>query len=158
MVLSPNLGIHPMKPSVTASLIVAAIATISIGGIAKLVAASPNTSLIAVAQQKVESLTNEANEGAKLQSLAKISASVAQQVAEAAQGNKASSTKLENEDGNLVYAVNIGQNEVKVDAGNGKILYTDNTAKEGLESEGSRPRSSIQVAEVEDGETNDDGK
>jgi uncharacterized membrane protein YkoI len=147
-----------MKTSVQVSLIAAAIATIGIGGITKLVSASPNTSLMAVAQQKVESRTNEVNEGEKLQSLAKISASLAQQTAEAAQGKKASSTKLENEDGNLVYAVNIGQNEVKVDAGNGRILYTDNTAKEGSESEGSRPRSSIQVAEVEDGETNDDGK
>ena len=148
-----------MKPSVTASLIAAAIATISIGGIVQMVSASsPNSSLIAVAQQKVESRINEANEGAKLQSLAKVSASQAQQVAETAQGNKASSVQLENEDGNLVYAINIGQNEVKVDAGNGRILYTDNTAKEGSESEGSRPRSSIQVAEVEDGETNDDGK
>ena len=147
-----------MKTSVKVSLTAAAIATIGIGGITKLVSASPNTSLMAVAQQKVESRTNEVNEGEKLQLLAKISASQAQQTAEAAQGKKASSSKLENEDGNLVYAVNIGQNEVKVDAGNGQILYTDNTAKEGSESEGSRPRSSIQVAEVEDGETNDDGK
>jgi uncharacterized membrane protein YkoI len=158
MVLSPNSGIYPMKPLVKVSLIAVAIASIGIGGIAKLVSASPNTSLVAVAQQKVEEPANEANEGAKLQSLAKISASQAQQTAEAAQGNKASSTQLENEDGNLVYAVNIGQNEVKVDAGNGKILYTDNTAKDGSETEGSRPRSSIQVAEVEKGETNDDGK
>jgi uncharacterized membrane protein YkoI len=159
MVLSANSGIYPMKPSLKVSLIVTAIATIGITGITKLVSASPNTSLIATAQQqKVGERTDEANEGAKLQSLAKISASQAQQAAEAVQGNKASSTKLENEDGNLVYAVNIGQNEVKVDAGNGRILYTDNTAKEGSESEGSRPRSSIQVAEAEDGETNDDGK
>jgi uncharacterized membrane protein YkoI len=159
MVLSANSGIYPMKPSLKVSLIVTAIATIGITSITKLVSASPNTSLIATAQQqKVGERTDEANEGAKLQSLAKISASQAQQAAEAVQGNKASSTKLENEDGNLVYAVNIGQNEVKVDAGNGRILYTDNTAKEGSESEGSRPRSSIQVAEAEDGETNDDGK
>jgi uncharacterized membrane protein YkoI len=159
MVLSPNLGIHPMKPSVKVSLIVAAIATIGIGSISKLVSASPNTSLLAVAQQQnVKERVDESSEGAKLQSLAKISASQAQQVAEAAQGKKASSTQLENEDGNLVYAINIGQNEVKVDAGNGQILYTDNTTKEGSEVKSSRPRSSIQVAEVENGETNDDGK
>jgi Peptidase propeptide and YPEB domain len=148
-----------MKPSVKVSLIVTAIATIGIGGIAKIVSASsPNPSLIAVSQQKIESPTNEANEGAKLQSLAKISASQAQQTAEAAQGNKASSVKLENEDGNLIYAVNIGQKEVAIDAGNGQILYTEDTTKKGSESEGSHPHSSIQVAEVEDGETNDDGK
>ena len=64
-----------MKPSVKVSLIVAAIATIGIGGIAKLVSASsPNPSLMAVVQQKVAPRTNEANEGAKLQPLAKISA------------------------------------------------------------------------------------
>ncbi len=147
-----------MKPSVKVSLIALAIGTIGIGGIAKLVSASSNPSLLAVAQPTVESRTKEVNEGAKLQPLAKISASQAQQTAEAAQGGKASSTKLENEDGNLIYAVNIGQNEVAIDAGNGRILYTDNTAKEGSESAGSRPRSSIQVAEVEDGKTNDDGK
>ena len=157
MVLSPNSGIHPMKPSVKVSLIVAAIATIGIGGIAKMgSASSPNTSLLAVAQQKVESRTNEANEGEKLQPLAKISASQAQQTAEAAQGNKASSVKLENEDGNLIYAVNIGKKEVTVDAGTGRILYTEDTTKK--EVEGSHPHSSIQVAEAEDGETNDDGK
>jgi uncharacterized membrane protein YkoI len=157
MVLSSILEIHTMKTSIKVSLLVA-VATIGIGSIAKIVAASPNSSLIATMQQKVESGTNEANEGTKLQSLAKISASVAQQAAEAAQGGKASNTKLENEDGNLIYAVNIGQNEVAVDAGTGRILYTGNTTKEGTEAEGTRPRSSIQVAEVEDGETNDDGK
>jgi hypothetical protein len=149
MVLSSILEIHAMKTSVKVSLIVAAVATIGIGSITKIVSASPNPSLIA---------TSAASEGTKLQPLAKISASQAQQAAEAAQGKKASSTKLENEDGNLIYAVNIGQNEVAVDAGNGRILYTGNMAKEGAEAEGSRPRSSIQVAEVEDGETNDDGK
>jgi Peptidase propeptide and YPEB domain len=148
-----------MKPSVKVSLIAAAIVTIGIGGIAKMVwALSPATSLMAVAQQKVEPRTNRATEGAKLQALAKISASVAQQTAEAAQGNKASSVKLENEDGNLIYAVNIGQKEVTVDAGTGRILYTEDTAKKGAEVEGSHPHSSIQVAESEQGETNDDGK
>jgi uncharacterized membrane protein YkoI len=158
MVLSPNSKISPMKPLSLKISLIAAIATIGIGGIVKMVSASPNTSLMAVAQQKVGESANEANEGAKLQTLAKISASQAQQKAEAAKGNKASSVNLENEDGNLIYAVNIGKNEVKVDAGNGQILYTDNTTKEGAEVESSRPRSSIQVAEVEDGETNDDGK
>jgi Peptidase propeptide and YPEB domain len=147
-----------MKPSVKVSLIAAAIVTIGIGGIAKMVSAlSPNASLMAVAQQKVEP-RNRATEGTKLQALAKISASQAQQTAEAAQGNKASSTKLENEDGNLIYAVNIGQKEVTVDAGTGRILYTEDTAKKGAEVEDSHPHSSIQVAESEKGETNDDGK
>jgi hypothetical protein len=56
MVLSPNSGIYPMKPSIKVSLIAAAIATIGIGGITKMVSASsPNTSLVAIAQEKVES-------------------------------------------------------------------------------------------------------
>jgi hypothetical protein len=147
-----------MKPSVKVSLIAAAVATIAISGISKMVSASPNTPLIPVAQQKIAERADEANEGTKLQPLAKISANEAQRAAEAATGNKASSTKLENEDGNLIYAVNIGAKEVAVDAGNGRVLYTNDTNKEGSESAGARPRSSIQVAEGEDGETNDDGK
>jgi hypothetical protein len=158
MVLSPNSGIYSMKPSVKVSLIIAAIATIGVSGIAKIVSASSNPSLIAVSQQKIEPRTNEENEGTKLQTLAKISASQAQQTAEAAQGSKASSVKLENEDGNLIYAVNIGQKEVTVDAGNGQILSTEDTTKKGSEVEGTHPHSSIQVTEVEHGETNDDGK
>jgi Peptidase propeptide and YPEB domain len=106
-------------------------------------------------------------ESAKLQSLAKITPQQAQQAAEAAQGGKgwqggqASSVKLENEDGNLVYAVVIGQREVKVDAGNGRVLYTELRNHEDKKTEASRPRSSIQVSEAPggdgDGETNDDG-
>ena len=147
-----------MKPSIKLSLITAVVATIAISGISKMVSASPNTSLIPVAPQKLAERGEEAADVSKLQPLAKISASVAQQAAEATLGNKASSTKLENEDGNLIYAVNIGAKEVAVDAGNGRILYTNDTTQEGAESAGTRPRSSIQVAEAEDGETNDDGK
>jgi len=90
----------------------------------------------------------EQQESAKLQSLAKITPQQAQQAAEAAQGGQASSVKLENEDGNLVYTVLIGQREVKVDAGNGRVLYseTGNDRKD-KETEASHPKSSIQVAE-----------
>lgn len=148
-----------MKTSLKFSFIGIAIVAIGISGITKMVSASPNSSSITVTQQQVETPANQAKEATQLQSLAKISASQAQQTAEAAQGNKASSVKLENEDGNLIYAVNIGQKEVTVDAGNGQILYTQNTAvKEESESASSRVLSSIQVAEVEDGEANDDGK
>jgi uncharacterized membrane protein YkoI len=86
-------------------------------------------------------------EQAKLQSLAKITPQQAQQAAETYVGNgaKARRVKLENENGNLVYAVEIGQQEVKVDAGNGKVLYSENVARENDENEASRPHSSIQV-------------
>lgn len=103
----------------------------------------------------------EQQESTKLQSLAKITPQQAKQAAEAAQGGQASSVKLENEDGNLVYAVLIGQKEVKVDAGNGRVLYTEARNHEDKTTEASHPKSSIQVAEPPggdgDGETNDDG-
>ena len=54
------------------------------------------------------------------------------------------------------YTVAIGQTEVKVDAGNGKVLYTDDAKSE---NDGMKRPSSIQVAEPVggdgDGETND---
>ena len=86
----------------------------------------------------------EQQESAKLQSLAKITPQQAQQAAEAKQGGKASSVKLENENGSVVYAIVIGNTEVKVDAGDGRILYIENNqenAKEGAEQ--NYPKSSI---------------
>ncbi|MBW4685523.1 MAG: PepSY domain-containing protein [Komarekiella atlantica HA4396-MV6] len=101
----------------------------------------------------------EQQEDKKLQALAKITAEQAKQAAETSVGAKASSVKLENEDGNLVYAVEIGQKEVKVDAGNGKILYTENANQESDENEASRPKSSIQVTENNnERETNEGSK
>lgn len=101
----------------------------------------------------------EQQEEANLQSLAKISPQQAQQIAENTIGNRASQVKLENEDGNLVYSVIIGEKDVKVDAGNGKILYIDHPNAETPEK--NRPRSSIRISESAegdgDGETNDDG-
>jgi uncharacterized membrane protein YkoI len=109
------------------------------------------------AKEKAE----DQQESAKLQALAKVTPQQAQQAAEAAQGGQASGVKLENEDGNLVYAVEIGKQEVKVDAGNGKVLYTETANQENKATEANRPRSSIQVSEAPggdgDGETNDDG-
>ncbi len=101
-------------------------------------------------------------ESKKLQSLAKITAQQAQQSAEAAEQGKATSVKLENEDGNLVYAVVIGQQEVKVDAGNARVLYMEslNSDRKDDKNDSNHPRSSIQVSQASDdgdGETNDDG-
>ncbi len=100
----------------------------------------------------------EQQESQTLQSLAKITPQQAQQAAEASVKGTANRVKLENEDGNLVYVVAIGRNEVTVDAGNGHVLYTDTVGNE--QREGSRPKSSIQVPKSMgdgDGETNDDG-
>jgi uncharacterized membrane protein YkoI len=108
------------------------------------------------AQEKV----GDQKESAKLQALAKITSPQAQQAAESAQGGQAKNVKLENENGNLVYAVEIGNQEVMVDAGNGKVLSTETANQEDNANEANHPRSSIQVTEAPggdgDGETNDD--
>lgn len=101
----------------------------------------------------------EQEELTKLKALAKISPQQAQQAAEVALGGKASQVKLENEDGNLIYVVKIGQKEAKVDAGNSRVLYTETEGQEDKANEASHPRSSIQVSQAGDdgdGETNDD--
>lgn len=106
-------------------------------------------------------VAEDRRESAKLQRLAKITPQQAQKAAETAQGGKSSRIMLENEDGNLVYTVAIGQKEVIVDAGNGRILYTETLNREDKVRETSHPRSSIQVSAAPggdgDGETNDDG-
>lgn len=97
----------------------------------------------------------EQQEAVQLQPLANITAQQAQQAAEKAVGGQATRTILENEDGNLVYAVEIGQQEAKVDAGNGRVLYLENANSENDEAtEASHPRSSIQVPHSSDRETN----
>lgn len=70
---------------------------------------------------------NDATESQQLASLAKISSDQAKTAAEKSAGGTASSVKLENENGNVVYAVTVGSKDVKVDAGNGAILQTDTT-------------------------------
>lgn len=105
----------------------------------------------------------EQQEQAKLQPLAKITPTQAQKAAETAEGAKASNVKLENEDGNLVYTVIIGQKEIKVDAGNGKVLYAENDNQNDEKDAASRPKSSIQVPQTESsdrehGEMNDEAK
>jgi uncharacterized membrane protein YkoI len=167
-----------MKTSVKVILIAATVGVLGMAGLAKAVNASQNRSLNAVVPQHSSMMNDkkpeiaeksdgdretnddveESQEASKLQSLAKITPQQAQQSAEAAnQGAKASEVKLENENGDLVYAVTIGQTEVIVDAGNGKVL----SSNEGETNEGNRPRSSIQVSQSSvgdgDGETNDDG-
>jgi uncharacterized membrane protein YkoI len=100
-------------------------------------------------------------ESDRLQPLAKITAQQAQQAAESTQGGQAKNVKLENENANLIYAVEIGNREVIVDAGNGKILSTETVNPKNQAKEETHPRSSIQVTESlggdGDGETKDDG-
>ncbi|MGB3491439.1 MAG: PepSY domain-containing protein [Elainellaceae cyanobacterium] len=64
------------------------------------------------------------------------------QAAEAFVEGQAASAELEVEDGGLVYEVEIGDQEIYIDAGNGRVLYTEGGEEE---TEGNRPLSSIQV-------------
>ncbi|ARV57687.1 peptidase [Nostocales cyanobacterium HT-58-2] len=163
-----------MKTLTKMILAAAFFGTVGIAGLARVVGAKQPQSSVAIVRQHHSTIqvaeasdgdgeTNddaqEQQEATKLQTLAKITAQQAQQAVETSVGGKASSVKLENEDGNLVYAVKIGQQDVEVDAGNGKVLYTENTNQQDEKNEATRPKSSIQVTEVSDGdgETNDDG-
>ena len=79
---------------------------------------------------------SEWDESKALAGLAKITADQAKKVAEAKVRGIASTVKLDNENGSLVYEVKIGEQEVKVDAGNGSILKIEqnDNEKEGIES------------------------
>jgi uncharacterized membrane protein YkoI len=100
-----------------------------------------------------------AEESARLQALATVTPQQAQQAAEQHMGKPADKVEIENDGGSLVYAVSFGQQDVKIDAGNGQVLYTDN--QNDGENDRVHPKSSIQLSETDrgdgDGETNDDG-
>jgi hypothetical protein len=82
-----------------------------------------------------------------LQKLATIPIQAALQATESFAGGQAHTVELENEDGNLVYEVVIELQEIYVDAGNGKVLYTETVrqANETDETDDSQPSSSIQA-------------
>jgi uncharacterized membrane protein YkoI len=71
----------------------------------------------------------EQAEAAQYQKLARITAGQARSAALASVPGTATSVELENEDGNLVYGVTVktagGEKDVKVDAGNGKVLQVE---------------------------------
>lgn len=73
---------------------------------------------------------NEAQESAKLASLAKITPDEAKAAALKVVTGTVTKVSLDNENGNLVYSVDIktstGSTDVKIDAGNGKVLAQDN--------------------------------
>lgn len=84
----------------------------------------------------------DAQEQAQYAKLAKISPDQAKLAALAVVPGTASSVTLEDEDGFLVYKVVIGQKDVTVDAGNGKVLHQET--------------ADTQNEAGETGETNDD--
>lgn len=71
----------------------------------------------------------EKTESTRYQSLARITAAQAGAAAAAKVPGTVTAAVLENEDGNLVYGVSIrtasGERDVKVDAGNGKVLHIE---------------------------------
>ena len=75
---------------------------------------------------------NEQDESAALQSLAKISADQAKAAALAANaGATVKSVTLQGENGSLVYGVELANGmDVKVDAGNGQVLHTEQNDQE----------------------------
>ncbi len=97
-------------------------------------------------EQEQEFEEDEQQEAARLQPLAKITADRAREAALKVQSGEVKELELEAEDGNLVYEVTVGETEVFVDAGNGKVLYTQGVNEKVDEAtQQSRPRSSIQV-------------
>lgn len=79
---------------------------------------------------ELEGKDNEVLESSSLQSLAKINAEEAKATALKAVQGKIMNISLDNENGNVVYSVEVqtakGITDVKVDAGNGQILAQDN--------------------------------
>ena len=164
-----------MKTLTKIALATVLVGTLGLGGLVRTVYASPAQSQVAVMPDRTSSnAVPEASDGdgeknddaedkqasSRLQSLAKITQQQARSAAEAAKGGTANSVKLENEDGNVVYSVAIGQEEISVDASNGKILQIQSL--KGEDKESVSLRSSVQTSEAAggdgDAEKNDDAK
>lgn len=92
---------------------------------------------------------NEVEENAQYASLSKITASQAQQTAEAAQGDSATEVALDVADGSLVYEVEFANAEVIVDAGSGEILKTELANQEEEDATEAPIRGSVQVPDNE---------
>lgn len=152
---------------------VATIATVGLGSWARAQAAPASAPAPAAQRTQAPQAPTEASDGdgetnddaqsakesERLQALATITPQQAQQTAETQMGKPADKVEIENDGGSLVYAISFGHQDVKVDAGNGQILYTDN--QNDGEHDAAHPKSSIQLSGTDagdgDGETNDDG-
>lgn len=72
---------------------------------------------------------SEENEAVRLQALARVTADQARSAALSRVPGTVQEVELENEDGNLVYSVEVrtatGEQDVKVDAGNARVLHVE---------------------------------
>ena len=120
------------------------------------------TGSVPVDQIQTEGMS-EADEAAALQGSAKIDAAAAEAAAITANpGATVVKSELDNENGSLVYSVELNNGmDVKVDAGNGTILHTDqdNDANEAGESdeasEGSEAGDTDNVQDEQTGQPDD---
>jgi len=65
-----------------------------------------------------------------MKAVAKITLTQAIQIAETQQKTTAHQARLESENGNVVYSIEVGQKEVIIDAGNGSILDTQDESQD----------------------------
>ena len=76
-----------------------------------------------------EEKEREENEAVRLQALARVTADQARSAALSRVPGTVQEVELENEDGNLVYSVEVrtatGEQDVKVDAGNARVLHVE---------------------------------
>lgn len=88
-----------------------------------------------IAVQSDDDSQAEGAETSRYQAMAKVSMDEAIKAAQAALNTTQAPARasLENENGYLVWEVVIGSQEVKVDAGTGKVLHTEQVSQEGHE-------------------------
>jgi uncharacterized membrane protein YkoI len=93
------------------------------------------TGSIIVDESQYEGMS-EADEAAALQAMAIVSSAEAEAVAlDANPGTSVVKTELDNENGVLVYSVELSNDlDVKVDAGNGEVLHTEEAGNDAAES------------------------
>jgi uncharacterized membrane protein YkoI len=120
-------------------------------------------SSIRVADSGDDSEVSEAEESAQLAPLAKITAEQAKTIAISAVDTKivgeVTDVQLENENGNVIYAVEFTKDnietDVKIDAGNGKVLLVENDNNEADVEDG--PESELEEDEKEGSDFEQDG-
>ncbi|MGQ9756173.1 MAG: PepSY domain-containing protein [Desulfotomaculales bacterium] len=107
-------------------------------------------------KEQAKDAPDEAAEAAALEGKAKITPAQAQAAALAAVPGTALKTELDNENGNLVYSVEVktaqGVKDIKVDAGDGKVLAQENA---GDEEEGGQAKDGAAASETDNGPDHD---